>query len=84
MRFGGTLIHVIEHILTADPRLGPIYLIKVDLEDAFMRLWFRVEDTPATAFIIPKNREEDEHLVRFHLALYMGFRTSAPFSCMST
>ena len=56
MHFGGTLNRLIKRILAAYPRLGPIYLIKVDLVDAYMCLWVHGEDTPATAFIIPKNK----------------------------
>ena len=49
-----------------------------------MRLWVRVKDTPATAFNIPKNKEGDEQLIGFQLAVPMDFRDSAPFLCMST
>ena len=38
IHFGGTLKHVIEHILTAEPRICPIYLSKVDLADVYMHL----------------------------------------------
>ena len=43
--FGGTLLRIIRWLLMADPRIGQVYLGKVDLEDAYMRLWFRLEDT---------------------------------------
>ena len=48
---------VVERVLVADHRLGPVYLSKVDLEDMYMHLWVRVKDTPATAFIILKKKE---------------------------
>ena len=38
MHFGGTLKHVIEHILTVEPSICPIYLSKVDLADVYMHL----------------------------------------------
>ena len=65
--------------MVAEPRIRPIYLTKVDLEDAYMRLWVRVKDTPATAFITPNKNRGDEKFVGFHLSLQMGFRNSAPF-----
>ena len=42
MRFRCTLHHIIRRVLTADPRLGPIYLEKVYLADAYMHIWFRI------------------------------------------
>ena len=79
MLFGGTMKRVIKHILAADPRLGPVYLRKVDPEDTYMRLWVRVEDTPITTFIIPKKNRGDEQFVGFHLSPPMGFHDSASF-----
>ena len=34
MRFGGALIRILKQVPTAYPRLGPVYLIKVELVDA--------------------------------------------------
>ena len=48
---------VVKRVLVEDHRLGPVYLSKVYLEDMYMRLWVRVKDTPATAFIILKKKE---------------------------
>ena len=42
MRFRGVLLRIIKQALTADPRQGPVYLRKVDLVDAYMRLWLRM------------------------------------------
>ena len=41
MCFRGTLNRVSKCLLMPEPRLGPIYLSKVDLTDAHIRLWFR-------------------------------------------
>ena len=48
-----------------------------------MLMWARIEDTPATSFIIPKKKEADYKLVGFNLALTMNFYNIAPFLCMS-
>ena len=42
MRFRGEIQRIINQVLTADPRLGPVYLIKVNLADAYMRLLVRM------------------------------------------
>ena len=39
MRFGKALYRVIDCILKAPQELGPTFLNKVDLADAYMRIW---------------------------------------------
>ena len=53
IRFGKALYKVIDCILAAPPKLVPTFLKKVDLADAYMRIWFRVEDLPPVAFFVP-------------------------------
>ena len=77
--FGGTLKRVINYMLEADNRLGPVCLIKVYITDIYMCMWLSVKDTPATAFLIPKKKSGGEQFLGFHLALPMVFRKSAPF-----
>ena len=83
MRFGGALLRILKQILTADPCLGPVYLSKVDLEDAYMRLWVRMEYVPSVTFLIPKNTPRDTQMVGFHLSLTMGYINSSPYFCMA-
>ena len=78
MRFGGVLLRILKQLITTDPRLGPVYLSKLNLEDTYMRLWVRMEDFPSVAFLIPKKTPIDAHLVGFHLSLPMGYINSAP------
>ena len=67
------------------PQLGLTFLIKVDLEDAYMRIWFRINYIPSPiAFMIPKGNKEEEHLVGFQLSILMGYVESAPFFCAAT
>ena len=63
MRFGGVLQCILQQVLTANPRLGPVYLSKVDLADAYMRLWVRMEDVLFFVVLIPKNTPSDTQLV---------------------
>ena len=53
MRFGGALECIVRQVLTVEPNLGPVYLRKLDLADAYMRLWAILEYTPSTAFLLP-------------------------------
>ena len=40
------LKHTIRRVLEANPSLVPVYLNKVDVDDAYMRLWVHIEDVP--------------------------------------
>ena len=81
MRFGGALQRILKQVLTADPRLGPVYISKVDLADSYMRLWESMEDFPSVASLIPKKNTSETQLVRFHLLLPIGYIDSAPYFC---
>ena len=47
MQFGGTLHHIIRRVLLADPKVGSVYLVKVDLSNAYIRICVLIEDTPS-------------------------------------
>ena len=81
MRCGKALYRVIDCILTAPPKLGPTFLNKVDLADAYMRIWVRLEDIPSVEFLVPKPTPDEEELVGFHLSIPMGYVESAAFIC---
>ena len=84
MRFGKSLYRVIDCILTAPPKLGPTFLNKVYLADAYMRIWVRPEEIPSVAFLVPKATPDEEQLVGFHLLIPMGYVESADFLCATT
>ena len=67
MRFVKALYRVINFILVVPPKLGPTFLNKVNLADAYMHIWDRLEDIPSIAFLVPKSTPEEDHLVGFHL-----------------
>ena len=83
MRFGGALQSIPKQFLTVDPCLGPVYLRKVDLENAYMRLWLIMEDVPSIDFLIHKKNTRDTQLVGSHLLIPMGYIDSAPYFCMA-
>ena len=74
MHFGKALYRVIDFILNAPPKLGLTFLNKVDLADAYMRIWVRLEDIPSVAFLSPKATPDEDQLVGFHLSIPMGVR----------
>ena len=82
--FRGALMRILKKVLTVDPRLGPVYLSKADLADAYMSLWVRMEDVPSVDFLIPKNTPSNTQLMRFHLFLPIGYIDSAPYFGMAT
>ena len=84
MRFGGALLHIFKQVLINNPRLGPVYISKVDLADAYMRLWVRMEDVLSIAFLIPKKIPSDTQLVGLHLSLPMGYIDGATYFFMAT
>ena len=84
IRFGKSLYRVIYCILNAPPKLGSTFLNKVDLADAYMRIWVRLEDIPSVAFLVPKATPDEEQLVGFHLSIPMGYVESAAFFCATT
>ena len=84
MRFRGEIQSILNQVLTADPRLGPVYLIKVNLADAYMRLLVRMEEVPSVAFLFPKKKTSNTQLVGFHLSLPMGYVYNAPCVFMAT
>ena len=83
MRFGGALQRILKQVLIVDPRLGPVYLSKVDLADAYMRLWVRVEDVPSLAFLISNKTPINTQLVGFHASLPMRYINSALYFFMA-
>ena len=46
---------------------------KVDLSDAYMRVWIRLTDIPKLAFVIPPLSGDVQALIGFHLSLPMGY-----------
>eukprot|EP00957_Ditylum_brightwellii_P002143 164882-Ditylum_brightwellii.AAC.1 len=70
--------------MLADPAYGPVFMSKVDLADAYMQVWIRLEDVPQLAFIVPRHKGDPEPLVGFHLSVPMGYIESAPFFCSTT
>jgi hypothetical protein len=53
MQFGRALLRILQKIARSDPRLGPVYLSKIDISDGFYRIAIRSEDVPKLVVMFP-------------------------------
>jgi hypothetical protein len=71
MRFGQAFQCLLEDIVNANPRFGPVYLCKIDISDGFYRVQLQAKDIPKLGVSFPEEND-GEHLVAFPLVLPMG------------
>jgi hypothetical protein len=83
MQFGTALQRIVESIVNANPRFGPVLLCKVDISDGFYRVGVRPADVPKLGVIFP-SASDQEQLVAFPLVLPMGWKNSPPYFCAIT
>lgn len=83
MQFGRALDRVLHEIVHADPRHGPVHMIKVDVADGFYRLWAAPQDIPTLGVAFPPG-PDGAALVAFPLTLPMGWLESPPLFCTMT
>jgi hypothetical protein len=83
MQFGKALQRIIEDLVNADPRWGPVYLCKVDIADGFYRVDVRINDIPKLGVVLLSLPSEPE-LIAFPLVLPMGWKNSPPYFCAVT
>ena len=83
MQFGKALERILQAIVDANPKHGPVQLIKVDIANGFYCIWFNVHNIPKLAVAIP-NLYGDESLLALPLVLPMGWTESPPYFCAAT
>lgn len=83
MQFGKTLMRLLRHIHLASPRLGPVYISKIDIADGFYRINVCASDIPHLAVLFPSLPGERQ-LIAFPLTLPMGWKESPPIFCAAT
>ena len=71
MQFCHALDRILREILLADPALGSIQLMKIDIADGFYRICINIEDIPKLGVVFP-TRPGEEQLIAFPLVLPMG------------
>ncbi|KAI2513452.1 hypothetical protein MHU86_926 [Fragilaria crotonensis] len=78
MQFGRVLQRILTNIVHADPRYGPVHMVKIDIADGFYRVWLQIADIPQLGVALPTTPGCDP-LVAFPLALPMGWVESPPY-----
>jgi hypothetical protein len=83
MQFGHALDRILREILLADPNLGPVYLLKLDISDGFYRIALNIDDIPKLGVAFPTTPGQ-EPLIAFPLVLPMGWTNSPPIFSTAT
>jgi hypothetical protein len=83
MQFVCALLRILQNISRSNPRLGPVFLSKIDISDRFYRIAIRSEDIPKLAIMFPKEAGE-EQLIGLPSILPMGWRKSPPLFTSAT
>ena len=83
MQYGRALERYLRHILLADPRFGPVYMMKCDMADGYYRLNLVISDIPRLAVAFP-SEQHDDPLIALPLVLPMGWKNSGPAFCTAT
>ena len=78
IQFGRALQRLLQTIVQADPKCGPVYLPKIDIADGFYRVWLQASDIPKLGVALPSTPSQPP-LVAFPLALPMGWVESPPY-----
>jgi hypothetical protein len=80
---GKALWRIMSAKVRSNPRLGPVYLSKVDIADSFYRIWVQAVDVPKLGVLLP-TIEGQERLIGFPLVLPMGWKESPPIVSVAT
>jgi hypothetical protein len=75
VQFGRAPFHILQKIVCSNPRLGAVYLSKINIVDGFYCIWIRAEDVAKLENIFPTGLNE-ELLVGLPLLLPMGRKQS--------
>jgi hypothetical protein len=78
MQFGKALQRIIRGIVEANPRFGPVNLLKVDIADGFYRIWLNTAGIPKLAVAIP-SLDHKEPMLGLPCVLPMGWTELPPY-----
>ena len=70
-------------IVLADPKYGPVNMLKIDIADGFYRVGLSTDDIPKLGVVFP-SEDGAEQLVALPLTLPMGWTNSPPIFCAAT
>jgi hypothetical protein len=77
------LLRILQHIARSDPRLGPVYLSKIDIADGFYRIAIHPDDIPKLAIMF-LTQDGEEQSIRLPLVIPMGLKQSPPLFTAAT
>ena len=83
MQFGHSLQRILQRMYDADPRHGPIYMMRVDIADGFSRVGLAPEDVTSLGVYLPPGTYGNT-LFAFPLVLPMVWVESPPQFCVVT
>ena len=83
MQFGRAFWRILYAIYFADPRWGPVHLLKADVSDGFYQVWLALMDILKLGLILPGGDASDPDIA-FPLSLPMGWVESPPAFCSVT
>jgi len=83
MQFGSALQRILQRIAYANPRFGPVNMLKFDISDGYYRVRLSPEAALEMAVIIPGDTPS-HNLVAIPLSLPMGWALSPPYFCAYT
>lgn len=83
MQFGHALNILLQEILLANPKFGPIKLMKVDLSDRFYCISLIIEDIPKFLVTFP-TKSGKKKLIVLPLVVPMGRKNSPPIFSVLT
>ena len=83
MQFGRAMQRIVDTIVRADKRYGPVHLAKIEFADGFYRVQVQIRDIPKLGVALPVT-PGCEPLVAFPLTLPMGWVESPPFFTVLT
>jgi hypothetical protein len=83
MQFGNALQRILQCIAYANPRFGPVNMLKFNLSDGYCRVRLSPEAALELAIIIPGTTPKS-NLIALPLSLPMGWALSPPYFCAFT
>eukprot|EP00978_Attheya_sp_CCMP212_P049485 scaffold670895_cov130-Attheya_sp.AAC.1 len=73
MQFGRAFQRILRVLHQADPRWGPVYLIKIDVADGFYQVWLSFSAALKLGLVLPTDSRDEDQLVAIPLSLPMGW-----------
>jgi hypothetical protein len=83
MQFGCALWRILSTVHHADPRLGPIFLFKIDIADGFYHIWVNANGVPKLGVVVPTLPGQPK-IIDFPLVLPMCWMQSPPLFTAAT